>query len=502
MGLKAFFKNTKTENLYNLNGCVPPHKAILFGLQHILAMFIANIAPILVTIGAISASGQFTGIEANSVIQNAIFIAGIGTILQLYPIWRFGGKLPIVVGVSFTFVGMLIFVGSTYGYGTMIGSLIIGGIFIAIMGIFAKYWKKFIKPIVSSLVVLAIGLSLLSVGADYFAGGSSTTTGVFSFCSWQSLLVGTITLIACLLFQIFVKGSWKNLSTLFGIAIGYIVCLVWFIFDRSAIDFSAFDGIKVFAFPRIYDFSQIRFNIWAILPVCLIFVVASTEGIGDVTATCKEGLGRLPSDKEVSGALACDGLVSAVSACFGCLPLTTFSQNVGIVGQTKVVNRFTILMGAIIMILAGLFPPVAAAIRSIPSPVLGGALVMLFASIVVTGVKMVAELGFTPKNILILTLSLGVGFGFSLISGFYASLGDVANNILSNPVAMIFIISFILSFAIPDSFGTGVKKEKKHKEKKVKLKKKDEKVAHEPSEVVEVQAEDVIDQSKLEKGQE
>ena len=445
MGLKSFFKNASTDNLYSLDGCVPIHKAILFGLQHILAMFIANIAPILVVLSAV----PIEGINAANVIQNAIFIAGIGTILQLYPLWRFGGRLPIVVGVSFTFVGMLCYVGSVYGYGTMIGSLIVGGLFIAIMGIFAKYWKRFIKPIVSSSVVLAIGLSLLAVGGGYFASTSNAAEAVFSPLSWQSLLVGTITLIACLLFQIFVKGTWKNLSTLFGIVVGYLVSLCF----PGAIDFSAFNDVKVIALPQIYNFGLIRFDIRAILPVCLIFLVASTEGIGDVTATCKEGLGRLPTDREISGALACDGLVSATSACFGCLPLTTFSQNVGIVGQTKVVNRFTILLGAIIMILAGLFPPVAAAILTIPSPVLGGALVMLFASIVVTGFKMVAELGFTPKNILILTLSLGVGYGFSLITGFYSSLGSVAENILSNPVAMIFIISLILSFAIPDNFG-------------------------------------------------
>lgn len=441
----SFFKNAKTDNLYSLDGCVPPHKAILFGIQHILAMFIANLAPILVVLAAVPT----VGIEGTYVLQNAMFIAGIGTIIQLYPIWRFGGKLPIVVGVSFTFVGMLIYVGVQYGYGTMIGSLIIGGIFIALMGIFAKYWKRFIKPIVSSLVVLAIGLSLLSVGGDYFAGGSANLEGTFSFLSWQSLLVGLITFLACLLFQLFVKGTWKNLSTLFGIIIGYIVAL----FFPGGVDFSAFNNIQVFAFPHIYNFAEIRFDIGAILPVCLIFLVASTEGIGDVTATCKEGLGREPTTKEISGALACDGLISSVSACFGCLPLTTFSQNVGIVGQTKVVNRFTIFLGSLILIIAGLFPPVAAAIQTIPYPVLGGALVMLFASIVVSGFKMVAEIGFTPKNILILTIALGVGYGFSLIPNFYSVLGPIPEAILSNPVAMIFILSLILSFAIPEKWG-------------------------------------------------
>ncbi|MCR5505426.1 MAG: purine/pyrimidine permease [Bacilli bacterium] len=423
-------------------------------------MFIANLAPILVVLSAVPVSG----IDKTSVLQNAMFIAGIGTIIQLYPIWKFGGRLPIVVGVSFTFVGMLIYVGVNYGYGTMIGSLIIGGIFITIMGLFAKYWKRFIKPVVSSLVVLGIGLSLLSVGGDYFAGGSGTTNTVFSYCSWQSLTVGAITFITCLLFQLFIKGSWKNLATLFGIVVGYIVSLFFNIASPGAIDFSAFNGIKVFSLPRIYNFGEIRFNIGAILPVCLIFLVASTEGIGDVTATCKEGLGREPTDKEISGAISCDGLVSTASACFGCLPLTTFSQNVGIVGQTKVVNRFTILLGAFILIIAGLFPPIAAAIQTIPYPVLGGALTMLFASIVVTGIKMFAELGFTPKNILILTIALGVGYGFSLVPNFYSGLGPIAENILSNPVAMIFILALILSFAIPEKWGIAAKKEEKVEE--------------------------------------
>lgn len=441
--LVNFFKSADKNNLYSLNGCVPPQRAVLFGIQHILAMFIANLAPILFVLGTIGVESEIKA----SVIQNAIFIAGIGTIFQLYPVWKFGGKLPIVVGVSFTFATMLSYVGLQYGYGAMLGGVIVGGIFISIMGLFAKYWIKFIKPIVSSIVILAIGLSLLSVGGDYFAGGASNTTGVLSYLSWQSLLVGLLTLIACLLFQMFVKGTWKNLSTLFGICVGYLISLCF-----GGVDFSSFEGVKAIALPR-FAMTTIEFRWEAILPTCLIYLVATTECVGDVSALCNGGLSRDPTTKEISGALACDGLVSAVSGCFGCMPLTTFCQNVGIVSSTKIVNRFAILFGAIIMILAGLFPGISAAILTIPYPVLGGALVMLFASIVVTGFEMVAKCGFTPKNILILTLSIGVGYGFSLVPNFYSALGEVPSIILSNPVAMMFIISFILSFCIPENYG-------------------------------------------------
>jgi len=465
---KEFFKSGTTENLYNLDGAVPLSKAIPFGLQHVLAMFVGNITPILIVGGVASLSG----IDMANSIRGAIFIAGVGTLIQLFPIWKFGSKLPIVVGVSFTFVGTLTMITSIYGYGTALGSIIVGGIIISILGLFAKYWRKYIKPIISSTVVLAIGLSLLAVGAQQFIGYNSGTiaNGSYDFSiGWKYILIAFITLLSSILFQCFVKGVWKNLNIIFAIGVGYIASLILhFSTGQTFMDFSALiqpfkDGITFTDFidiPRFTDFSKIEFKIGPIISVVLVYIVAATEGIGDLSALTISGLNREATEKEISGGIAADGLISCLSGVFGSLPLTTFSQNVGLVGQTKVVNRFTLSIGAIFLILASLFPPIANFIETIPEPVLGGCMVILFASIVVVGMEMISKLGFTPKNIMVLSISLGLGFGITLIpeflNGFSGNVGLTIKQIISNPVANMFLISLVLTYVLPEKLNNPI----------------------------------------------
>lgn len=217
-------KNSDINNIYKLDGKVPVSKAIPFGLQHILAMFVANIAPIII----VSSTCGLDTTETARLIQTAMIVAGIGSVIQLYPIWKVGSGLPIVMGISFTFVSVFCFVGPTYGYGAIVGAVIIGGIIEGILGLFAKYWVKLISPIVAASVVTAIGFSLLSVGATSFGGGS----GAEDFGSAKNLILGTITLVCCIGFNIFAKSYWKQLSVLFGLIVGYIVavCMGWLIF--------------------------------------------------------------------------------------------------------------------------------------------------------------------------------------------------------------------------------------------------------------------------------
>lgn len=439
---KTFFKNRSANNVYQLDGCVPLVKAIPLGLQHVLAMFVANITPIILITSSIH---DFDPQLKATLIQNAMFIAGIGTIIQLYGVWKIGARLPIVVGISFTFLSVLMFVASTKGYGVMIGSIIIGGIVIAILGFFTKYWRKIISPLIAGIVVLGIGLSLLSVGASSFGGGSSSDT----FGSWQNLTVGAITLISCLLFNLLAKKNLKPLYILFGLIVGYIFACIFRI-----IDFSSIKDSQIFSLPKLTNFSEIGFDFNSILSVIIIYFVATTEAIGDVSALAYSGLGREATDKEISGAITADGIISTVSGCFGCMPLTTFSQNVGIVGMTKVVNRFTILMGAICMILAGLFPIFGAVLSSLPDAVLGGCTIMLFGSIAVTGFSMISKCGFTNRTITIVALSLGIGYGFSLVPTIFDNFPEIVQILGENCVATMFIIALILDLAIPKEKAT------------------------------------------------
>lgn len=447
--LKNYFKEAKAENVYSLDGCVPLVNAIPFGLQHALSMFIGNISPIILVCAFIK---DVDNSVIQQIIQNGIFIAGIATAIQLFPIWRFGSKLPIVSGISFTFVGVLISVVSVYGYGTMLGSIIVGGLFIGVFGLLAKYWRRFIPPIVSSLVVLAIGLSLLSVGAKTFCGGEgliNNPDAVYGFASWQNLLVATITLVSGIVLNIVLKGVWKNLSILFSLLIGVAISL----FFKGMIVPIDFGDLPIFSLPKFTSFGEITFNLEAIVIVVVIYLVSSTETIGNVSAICDGALEKEVTEKEIAGGISAVGFFSALSGALGCLPVTTYSQNIGMVTQTKVVNRFAILTGAIFLIIAGLFPPLAAVIQMIPQPVIGGCTILLFSSIVITGMQMLAKCGFNMRNTLIISLSLSIGFGFTLVpeivSSIFPSVNSLGALILSNSVAMIFIISFVLNLVLP-----------------------------------------------------
>lgn len=424
-------------NIYKLDGRVPVAKAIPFGLQHILAMFVANLAPITI----IAAAGGLSQSEIAVLLQNAMFVAGIATLIQLYPVWKIGAKLPIVMGVSFTFVTVLSTVAVNYGYPAVIGAVLVGGIFEGTIGLMAKYWRKIIAPIVAASVVSAIGFSLFTVGARSFGGGY-----VEDFGSAENLLLGTITLVTCLVWNSVAKGYLKQLSVLAGLVVGYVVAIF-----MGKVDLSVIFADGLVSLPKLLPYKP-EFNLGAILSVCIIFLVSAAETIGDTTAMVSSGLNREITDREISGSLGCDGYSSAVSALFGCPPVTSFSQNVGLIAMTKVVNRFTIMTGAICMILAGLLPPIGNFFASLPESVLGGCTIMMFGTILVSGMEMIGKAGFTQRNITIVALSLAVGIGFTSASevGLWHIFPAMIQNVFSaNVVAVVFVTSILLNLVLP-----------------------------------------------------
>ena len=430
--------NSSVSNIYQLEGRVPVSRAIPFGLQHILAMFVANISPIIIVASASGVSGK----QLAMLIQSAMLIAGIGTLIQLFPLWRIGSGLPIVMGISFTFVSIMCYIGTNYGYGTIMGAVLIGGLIEGCLGLFAKYWMKIISPIVSASVVTAIGFSLLSVGSTSFGGGS----GSENFGSVENWILGTITLLCCILFNIFAKSYWKQLSVLFGLVVGYLVAI-----PMGLVDFSSLAGTSVIALPHLMPF-KMEFHLNAIISVALIFLVSATETIGDTQALANSGLNRSATTKEISGSLACDGFISSLSSLFGCMPITSFSQNVGLVAMTKVVNRFTIATGALIMILAGIFPIFGAVLATLPDAVLGGCTIMMFGTIVVSGLQMIGKCGYTQRNITIAALSLSVGIGFTQVPELFAIFPEMVQNVFGqNCVAVVFLVSIILNLVLPQN---------------------------------------------------
>jgi uracil-xanthine permease len=475
---------------YDLNGRIPLRQAVPLGLQHVLAMFVGNLSPLLIIMATcgLTVDNGFADLRV-TLLQNAMVIAGLITFIQLYPIGPIGGKLPIVMGTSSGFIGINnsicistmggIAAGTIttdvnagiFAYGVLMGACIVGGVFEMGLGFLIKPLRKFFPPVVTGTVVIAIGLSLISVGINFFAGGS----GVKDFGSLWNLLLGLITLIAILVFKHAFKGFPSIASVLIGIAIGYIASLIMgFILPRTLeIDgatiipayITKWDQVasaKWFAIPLPPKeiFTNIRFRLDAIIPMCIMFIVTAVETIGDASGVVEGGLNRDATNKELSGAVICDGFGSSVAALFGVLPNTSFSQNVGLVGMTKVVNRFAIAMGAGILVLAGLFPKIGAIINIMPQPVLGGAAVFMFASIVISGINLITKEPLTGRNATIVAIALGLGFGIGSSSAAQAFMPQWLKYIFGGSgIVPAALIAIILNIVIPKNKTKAVSEE-------------------------------------------
>ena len=419
-------ENTSNRAPYEFYGKMPLKQAIPLGLQHVLAMFVGNLTPLLIICGAcgISGSEEFAHLQV-SLLQNAMFVAGVVTLVQLYAIGPIGGKVPIIMGTSSGFIGVFKSVADTMGggvatYGAIMGASIIGGLFEGVLGAFIKPLRKFFPSVVTGTVVLSIGLSLISVGVNSFGGGSSAK----DFGSAENLLLALFVLIVILMVKHWTKGLASNSAILIGIIAGYAAAVIMgLLLPNSGITADGAEYTKAWvlnwnkvaeaSWISIPEFLPVRpvFDIRAIAPIIIMFIVTAVETVGDISGVIEGGMDRGATDKELSGGVICDGIGSSFAALFGILPNTSFSQNVGLVTMTKIVNRTALASGAVFLILCGLIPKLGAIISIMPQAVLGGAAVMMFSSIVVSGIQLITKEHMTPRNLTIVSVALGVGYG-------------------------------------------------------------------------------------------
>ena len=417
--------NQLSASAFQLDGKMPLKQAIPLGLQHVLAMFVGNLTPLIIITGACGiASGEFADLQL-SLLQNAMLIAGIVTLIQLFSIGPVGGNVPVVMGTSSGFIGVFNSVAATMGggvlaYGAIMGASIIGGLFEAVLGFFLKPLRKFFPAVVTGTVVMSIGLSLISVGINSFGGGNAAK----DFGSMENLLLAVFVLAMILFFKHGTTGFTSSSSILLGIICGYIAAVVMgFVLPTTGITADGVEYTKAwvlnwdkvanaawFEIPKILPVKPI-FDLRAILPVLIMFIVTAVETVGDISGVMEGGLGREATDKVLSGGVICDGVGSSIAALFGVLPNTSFSQNVGLVAMTKVVNRFAISTGAIFLILCGLCPKLGALVSIMPQAVLGGAAVMMFSSIVISGIQLITKEPLNGRNLSIVAVALGVGYG-------------------------------------------------------------------------------------------
>ena len=461
--MSKFVKLSK--GAYSFEGAMPLGQAIPLGLQHVLAMFVGNLTPLLIIGGACGIMGgtDFVNLQI-SLLQNAMIIAGIVTLIQLYGIGPCGGKVPIIMGTSSGFIGVFSSVVATMGsgvvaYGAIMGASIIGGIFEGVLGFFLKPLCRFFPSVVTGTVVLSIGLSLIAVGINSFGGGFKTK----DFGSMENLGLGLFVLIVILCFKHGTKGFFSSSSILFGIIAGYIAAFIMGMvlpttgvtakgvtFTKSwVLNWDKVANAGWFAVPEFMPV-DIIFDMRAIIPVCIMFIVTAVETVGDISGVMEGGLEREATDKELAGGVICDGLGSSFAALFGVLPNTSFSQNVGLVAMTKVVNRFALATGAVFLILCGLIPKLGALVSIMPQSVLGGAAVMMFSSIVVSGIQLITKEKLTPRNLTIVAVALGVGYGMGANPGILAHAPAAVKLIFGGSgIVPAALVAIILNIVLP-----------------------------------------------------
>ena len=427
-------ENKNLDPAYDFNAPMPLARAIPLGLQHVLAMFVGNLTPLLIICGACGIAGtEFADLRI-SLLQNAMIVAGLVTLVQLYSIGPCGGKVPIIMGTSSGFIGVFNGVAATLGsgvlaYGAMMGASIVGGLFEGVLGVFLKPLRRFFPAVVTGTVVLSIGLSLISVGMNSFGGGFKAK----DFGSAENLGLGLFVLVVILIFKHGTKGITSYSSILMGIIAGYFASIVMsFVLPTTAVTAKGVEYTKSwvinwdkvsqaawFDIPELFPV-DIVFDMRAIIPVAIMFIVTAVETVGDISGVMESGFGREADDKELSGGIICDGLGSSFAAILGVLPNTSFSQNVGLVAMTKVVNRFALATGAIFLVLCGLIPKLCAIVSIMPQSVLGGAAVMMFSSIVVSGIQLITKEPLNARSLTIVSVALGVGYGMGANPGVLA----------------------------------------------------------------------------------
>ncbi len=421
----------------------PLPQAVPLGLQHVLAMFASNVTPSIIIGGA--AGFAFGGAEMVYLVQMAMLFAGVATLFQTVGIGPVGARLPIMQGTSFAFVSVLATVAATQGMPVVIGAVVIAGVAHFFLGVVIGKLRFLFPPLVTGLVILTIGLYLIPVGIKYAAGGAAKfQMEAESFGSLMHWSIALTVIVVALMIKFYAKGFLSASAVLIALIAGYIVAAMW-----GLVNFGAVAKASWFALPQPFSFG-FEVEIGAVIAVFLVAVVSAIETVGDTSAVAKGGAGREATDKEIAGATYADGLGSAVAGVFGGLPNTSFSQNVGIVAMTGVMSRHVVTIGALFLILCGLIPKIGAIISSMPLPVLGGGVIVMFGMVASAGLNMLSEVKMNRRNMVIIALSLSVGLGLNLVPTAVQYLPGVVKTLAISGLLPAALIAIVLNQVLPE----------------------------------------------------
>lgn len=428
-------------SVFELNGVPAFGQALPLALQHVVAMIVGCVTPSIIVAGVAGISDS----DRVILIQAALFCSAISTLLQLFPFIKFGNfqlgsALPVIMGISFAYVPSMQAIAGTYDIATILGAQVVGGVIAIIVGFCIRKIRILFPPLVTGTVVFTIGLSLYPTAVNYMAGGTSSD----SYGSWQNWLVAFFTLAVVTGLNHFAKGFLKLASILVGIVAGYILAIPF-----GLVDLSGVQSAGLFQLPQPMHFSM-SFEPSACVAIGLLFAINSIQAIGDFSATTSGSMNRMPENKELQGGIVMYGVSNILCAFLGGLPTAPYSQNVGIVTTTKVINRCVLGLAAIILMIAGFVPKFSGLLTTIPQCVLGGATISVFASIAMTGIKLIFQQEMNFRNTSIVGLSVALGMGITQASGSLAAFpGWVTTVFGSSPVVVAMLMAILLNVILP-----------------------------------------------------
>lgn len=435
-------ESSKSQSLlFSLDGTPHLSEAFPLALQHVVAMIVGCVTPAIIVAGV----AKLNPGDKIILIQASLIVAALSTFLQLFPLgntkgFHLGAGLPVIMGVSFAYVPSMVAIAQQFSIAAILGAQIIGGICAIIVGLTIRTIRKYFPPLIAGTVVFTIGLSLYPVAINYMAGGVGSKT----FGSWQNWALAIVTLAVVTALNHYGKGLFKLASILIGMAVGYVIALLC-----GMVDFTNVINAGIFQLPNIMYFG-LDFQPSACVALGILFVVNSIQAIGDFSATTAGGLDRVPTTDELHGAILGYGFSNIVGAFLGCLPTASYSQNVGIVASTKVVNRKTLGLAALIILIAGLLPKFSALLTTIPYAVLGGATVSVFASIAMTGIKLVMTEEMNFRNTSVVGLAVALGMGICAVPSTLAAFpGWVTTIFGKSPVVISTILAILLNQILP-----------------------------------------------------
>lgn len=428
-------------SIFQMDGIPKFSQALPLALQHVVAMIVGCVTPAII----VSNVANLSTADRVILIQAALVVSALSTLLQLFPIgkkngFHLGAALPVIMGISFAYVPSMQSIAADYGVPAILGAQIVGGVVAFIVGAFVMQIRKFFPPLITGTVVFTIGLSLYPTAINYMAGGTSSPT----YGSWQNWTIAFLTLVVVTVLNHFGKGIFKLASILIGIIVGYVVSLFF-----GMVDFASIGSAAAFQVPQPLHFG-IMFEPSSCIAIAILFAINSIQAIGDFTATTSGSIDREPTDKELQGGIMGYGVTNILGALLGGLPTATYSQNVGIVTTTKVVNRCVLGLTAVILLAAGLIPKFSALLTTIPQCVLGGATVSVFASIAMTGMKLVMSEEMTYRNSSIVGLAAALGMGISQATAALSTFPSWVVTIFGrSPVVVATIVAVLLNIILP-----------------------------------------------------